>query len=52
MANKKQAECVGNCEGDECLACDEEHQKNVDNCPCRKNCPGELNQNLIFIDKD
>jgi len=39
MANKNQVECLSNCNGDECLACDEAHHKDVDNCPCRKNCP-------------
>ena len=43
MANQIQIECLINCDGDECLACDEAHQKAVDDCPCRKNCPGETN---------
>ena len=52
MANKNQVECLSNCIGDECLACDEVHQKAVDNCPCRKNCPGGLNKNSVFISED
>ena len=49
MANKNQIECLNNCNGDECLACNGAYQNDVDNCPCRKNCPGEINQKLICI---
>ena len=41
MANNKLVECLKNCEGNDCKVCDETHQKDIDNCPCNKNCPGE-----------
>ena len=41
MANNKLVECLKNCEGDDCKVCDEKHKKDIDNCPCNKNCPGE-----------
>ena len=45
MANKNQIECLNNCNEDDCFACDEIHKKEAENCPCRKNCPGESDKN-------
>jgi len=39
IANENQIECLSNCNGDDCLACNEAYKNDVDNCPCRKNCP-------------
>ena len=41
MANEKQVECLSNCDGKDCLACDQAHEDDVNNCPCQKNCPGK-----------
>ena len=51
MANRNQVECLSNCYGEECLACNEAYKNDVDNCPCRKNCPGEINRNFISFIK-
>ena len=37
------------CEGKDCKICDEEHQSDIDNCPCNKNCPGI--KKVLKIDK-
>ena len=41
IANENQIECLSNCHGDECLGCNEAYQNDLDDCPCRKNCPGK-----------
>ena len=27
------------CEGEACRECDQNHEDDLDNCPCQKNCP-------------
>ena len=50
IANEKQIECLSNCNGDECQTCNQVYQNDVDNCPCRKNCPGKNYQEFLFFE--
>ena len=52
IANKNQIECLSNCYGDECPACNEAYQNDLDDCPCRKNCPGKSYKEFVFFKKN
>ena len=39
LANEKLVECISTCEGEACRECDQNHEDDLDNCPCQKNCP-------------
>jgi len=39
LANEKLVECMSTCEGEACRECDQNHEDDLDNCPCQKNCP-------------
>ena len=48
--NEKQITCLHNCNTEqECIFCDETHKKDIQNCPCGKNCEGfKINSFFIF----
>ena len=41
MMNEKLKTCIDNCHTEEeCILCDKTHEKDIQNCPCGKNCQG------------